>query len=217
MLSRSDVGTAVPGSRRALVVALCALVVLGLGLAGAPPARAHDGLLGSDPADGSVSATPPTQVVLTFSADQLALGSAVVVTGPDGVDRTSGAAVVSGATLTQALSEDLPAGVYAVAWRSVAGDGHPVEGTFSFTLDVPAGEAPPEPDRSEAATPTPTGAETGPAGEEVTPTPTEVGDETSGPGPVDPGSAPGGPLVTGALLLAAVAGAAVLLVRRARG
>ncbi len=138
-------------SRGRLVVAwTTTLLVAGFALALGSPAAAHDVLVGTQPADGAVLDEAPTQVVLTFAAEQAGVGAEVVVTGPDGSSWSDGAAVASGATVTQALAADLPDGAYTVAWRSVAQDGHPVTGTFGFTLDAPdadpatdAGDRPP--------------------------------------------------------------------------
>ena len=114
-----------------------ALLALGLVVVGATSAIAHDALIGSDPADAAALTSAPTQVVLTFSADQLAVGTAVEVTGPDGASWVDGAPVVVGSAVTQALLPGLPDGGYTVLWRSVSGDGHPVDGTLTFSLDVP--------------------------------------------------------------------------------
>ncbi|MCU1431339.1 MAG: hypothetical protein JWP95_444 [Actinotalea sp.] len=202
----------VPLALLALQAVLVGLVGLVLG---ATPAHAHDGLIGSDPSDGSVLTSVPSQVVLTFSGDQLDLGTVVAVVGPDGTSWSSGDAVVQGPTVTQPLAPDMPAGAYAVDWRSAAGDGHVVEGSFAFTLDVPA--APSEP--------TPTG-DPAPSGEpspEPVASPDPSGDVIA---PSDPADAPSagspqpsaGPLVgwtvAGLLLLALAVTAAVLVVRR---
>src|SRR5690606_3408340 len=65
----------------------------------------------------------------------------VVVTGPDGASWADGPAVGSGSTVTQAL-RPMTSGAYSVPWRSVAADGHPVSGTFGFTVDLPVPPAP---------------------------------------------------------------------------
>lgn len=142
------------GSRRllawsaVLVAAACTLVP-------ASSAVAHDALIGSDPADGATVDAAPSQVVLTFAAEQAGVGAEVVVTGPDGGAWSDGAAVTSGTTVTQPLVDGMPDGAYTVAWRSVAQDGHPVTGTFGFVLDAPDTEpAAPEPTASAAAEPT---------------------------------------------------------------
>ena len=54
-------------------------------------------------------------------------------------------------TLVQALPA-LDGGEYQVNWRAVSGDGHPITGTFSFTVNAPAGaEETPAPAVSESA------------------------------------------------------------------
>nr|WP_286216766.1 copper resistance protein CopC [Demequina sediminis] len=78
--------------------------------------------------------------------------------GPDGQEWGDGATTVSGATVTQRLGDGLPAGDFQVAWRSVSGDGHPVDGTFRFTVEAApesASTSEPSPERAdEGATPT---------------------------------------------------------------
>jgi copper resistance protein C len=113
-----------------------------LALAGTP-AVAHDALLDSEPADGAVVTQAPDRVLLSFAATQAEIGAEVVVTGPDGTVWSDGPAVVSGATVTQPLKAGMPSGEYTVLWRSVAGDGHPVDGALGFTLDLPVDPPPP--------------------------------------------------------------------------
>lgn len=120
------------GRRVGVVAAIAGILALV-----AAPAQAHDALLSSEPADGAVLTAPPTQVVLTFASPQAEIGAEVVVTGPDGAAWSDGAAAVAGVTVTQALQRGLPSGEYAVLWRSVAADGHPVDGALAFTLDLP--------------------------------------------------------------------------------
>ena len=158
------------------------------------PAQAHDALIGSDPADGSVLVDTPTSVVLTFANPQTEIGAEVVVTGPDGAAWSDGAAVVSGATLTQPLREGLPNGSYLVQWRSVAADGHPVSGTLAFSLERPI-------------EPTAAPVTTAPVlASEAAPTPTEtpsLTDSAEDPADEVPSRLP---LLVGAVLLAVVVG-----------
>lgn len=198
------------------VLALAAVLAAAVALLVLPaaPAGAHDVLVGTDPADGAVLDAAPTQVVLTFSSAQAEVGAEVLVTGPDGATWSQGAAVVAGTTVTQALAPGLPDGPYTVTWRSVAGDGHPVTGSFAFTLDVPDAPAPsPEP----TATPPD---EDRPAEATATPDPpalvAEAPDAGEDAGASDPEGTDGGwvAYVVGAALLVAVA--ATLLVVRGR-
>lgn len=143
---------------RALAIALAATALL----MGTPaPAQAHDVLVGTSPADGSSAAVVPARVTLTFSEPVLAVGTIVIVNGPTGPVQ-SGKPSLAGKTVTQRLRPGSPAGRYAVVWRATSADGHPVNGTFSFTatsrspvLPTPATttETPTSPTTSAVATP----------------------------------------------------------------
>ena len=99
---------------------------------------AHARLVSVVPADGARLDTPPTQVLLTFD-DTIgaALAQVVLTRGDQQVD--TGAPVVSGTTVTTAVT-DTEAGDYHLAWRVVSEDGHPVSGESSYTV-VGAGAA----------------------------------------------------------------------------
>jgi copper resistance protein C len=194
----------VAGVLTALLLAIATLLPVG-------PAVAHDQLSSSDPADGAVLEEAPAAVVLTFSADQLPVGAAVVVRDASGADRADGVPSVSGPTVTQALEAGLPAGTYAVQWRSVAGDGHPVEGAFSFEV-VGGDGAPPAEDA--AAGDAPDVGET--AAGEAQPTPA-----ADVAGPAEPGADAAGassmlPWAVGLAAAALVATGLVLALRRSR-
>lgn len=153
---------------RVAVAWTIALLAAGAALVTGSAASAHDVLVATDPADGAVLTDAPTQVVLTFAAEQSGVGAEVVVTGPDGVSWSDGEATVSGVTVSQGLRSGMPDGAYTVAWRSVAQDGHPVTGAFGFSLEVgdqaSAGADAPTDDTTTDTGPAETGpAETGPA------------------------------------------------------
>jgi len=120
------------------LLAVAALLVLP-----ASPAFAHDELVSTDPPADAVLDALPTQITFTYSADILTEeGTAVVeVTDADGASLTAGSPVVSGTDVTQALT-GAASGAVTVKWRVVSSDGHPIDGTFAFTVN--------------AATPTPT-------------------------------------------------------------
>ncbi|MBC7291036.1 MAG: copper resistance protein CopC [Actinotalea sp.] len=210
-----------PDTRRRLAGLLAgALLLLALGVGAAGPASAHDQLVGSDPADGAVLQLAPSAVVLTFNADQLPVGAAVVVRDASGTDRADGAPEVAGPTVTQALQRDLPAGSYAVQWRSVSGDGHPVEGTFAFELrtDSAPGAADDAVAPSATGTEAPQGAVTaGDATDDATQTTTQ--DVAEDPAESAPGSVVPvlGAVLVGVLLLAVAVSTAVVRARRRQG
>lgn len=117
--------------------------VLGLLLAVAAPASAHAALTGSDPQDGAVVATAPTQVTLTFS-EQVALGAdSIRVLDPSGKradTKTAPRDLHSGSTVKYgvALRGGLGNGTYTVAWQAVSADSHPVSGAFTFSIGAPS-------------------------------------------------------------------------------
>lgn len=134
-----------------LLPALLALLVL---LAGAPRAAAHNTLQGTDPADGSTVDAPPSRVTLTFDQPAQALGTEVVVLGPDGAIASTGSAELVDNTVAQALADGLAAGTYTVQWRVTSADGHPLSGELTFTAAAGSPvetEAPPTAEPTEAA------------------------------------------------------------------
>src|SRR2546423_489843 len=100
-------------------------------------AWAHAHLKRSEPAAGSKVTSSPQLIRLWFSEQpELSMtlislrdanGKVWVLAGPQ-KDPTDPLAV------SVRVSESLPAGRYAVAWRTAASDGHPSHGTFGFIL-----------------------------------------------------------------------------------
>ena len=115
-------------SRALAIVLMTGALLIGT----ASTAEAHDSLIGTSPAAGSSTAVVPARVTLTLSQPALAVGTVVIVTGPAGPVQT-GRAVLVDNTVTQRLLPGSPAGAYTVTWRVTSTDGHPVNGTFSFT------------------------------------------------------------------------------------
>jgi len=198
---------------------LAAVVTCGLGafavLAAAAPASAHTKLKSSTPANGAAVPTAPDRVELLFGQHLLGLGT-IAVQGPDGASVTAGDAVLDGATVTQALVANRPAGTYRIAYRVVSADGHPVTGELTFTATGATGA--PSPTSPAAAT-----AATQPASSPPTAAPADgsTGGATTAAGAAgetaeDGGSSTG--LVVGIVVGAAVlaAGAGLLVARRRR-
>ncbi len=142
-------------SRSCLRAGSILLTLTAVLMGSATAAQAHDQLTGSAPADGSSTAVVPARVTLTFSEPVLAVGTAVVVTGPAGQVQ-SGPAVLTGSTVSEPLRAGSPAGRYSVTWRATAADGHVVSGTLSFTARS-ASPAPKATGTTPPATPTATG------------------------------------------------------------
>lgn len=120
---------------------LVAVLAVAFGAVTAPPALAHTRLVSSTPGKGE-SAASVTEVKLVFS-DKISVAE-VVVKDAEGKAFESGAAALSGTTVTQKLSGALPAGSYTVAYRVVGEDGHPIE-KDDLTFTATAGPAAPTP------------------------------------------------------------------------
>jgi methionine-rich copper-binding protein CopC len=119
-----------------LAASLLAALVMLLPALGASPAQAHDVLVSTSPADGATVATTPDEIVLTFNQPALAVGTQMVVSGPDGQVQ-QGPPRLLDSTVRQSLAPGSPAGRYTVTWRVTSADGHPVSGTFSFSATAP--------------------------------------------------------------------------------
>lgn len=197
---------------RTVSALLAALFTTALLLVPATPAAAHNSLQEATPARDARLTTAPTQVTLRFL--QRLNPAFTTITLRDATDRQvpASAPAVDGATGTVTIEEPLANGTYTVAYRVVSRDGHPVQGSYRFTVADPA--APP------AAAPSPTtDASTGtsasaPAGtsEGADASPASA-DASTG---ADDGGLPVGILVGGAVAAVAAAGVTALLLRRRR-
>lgn len=130
--------------KRAVLGSVMAALLMLFGVTIASPVLAHTELESTSPTDGEALATPPAQIDLVFGEAPL----------PDAIDLSitdaSGAVVASAlpATVTENTVStpwpaDLSDGAYTVNYRVVSDDGHPVTGTFSFTIgDATAAPAP---------------------------------------------------------------------------
>ncbi|WP_431907902.1 copper resistance CopC family protein [Micromonospora carbonacea] len=178
--------------RAAAAAALAALAVL---VAPAAPAAAHNSLAAATPAADTRLAEPPSEITVRF-LQKLDPGLTTVVLS-DATRRVvpTGAPVVAGTRATVAVAETLPDGTYTVAYRVVSTDGHPVQGSYRFTVAGPAATAPAPASAPHTAPPTaaPTSGAAGAAGR------------------AGPGGGPGPLTVAAAVALAGVALAAVAL------
>ena len=118
---------------RRLVVTACMLVAL----APPAPAEAHTDLVGSIPGAGDVVAAAPGDVTLAFSTDLVAEGTQVVVRDPGGRDLATTWSTF-GSQVRVRLGPVERSGTYAVTYRAVAGDGHPVTGDYRFRVPARA-------------------------------------------------------------------------------
>ncbi|RQX22584.1 copper resistance protein CopC, partial [Micromonospora chalcea] len=126
---------------RTVSALLAALFTAALLLVPATPAAAHNSLQEATPARDARLTTAPTQVTLRFL--QRLNPAFTTITLRDATDRQvpASAPAVDGATGTVTIEEPLGNGTYTVAYRVVSRDGHPVQGSYRFTVADPA--APP--------------------------------------------------------------------------
>lgn len=165
---------------RRILAPLAALValLLSFGLVAAP-ASAHDALVASTPTDGETLTTAPTELTLSYNAEIAQIGADVVVTDPAGTV-VSQPLTVAGTDVVVPLASDLAPGAYAVAWRVTSSDGHPIDGTLAFTLDVPAVASPTaEPTSAEPSTTEPSATEPSATESSASETATEVESESA--------------------------------------
>ena len=87
----------------------------------------------TSPAAGATVPTPPASVSLTLSNHPLALGTQIKVNDAAGTNWADGAVEIVDNVASQKLKTGAPAGAYTVQWRVASSDGHPIEGTFTFT------------------------------------------------------------------------------------
>lgn len=117
--------------RRALAAGAALALSLALSPVLASPASAHDTLTGSSPKkDATVES--PREIELTFSA-AVRLPRVVVTDASEKQHQTGEPRAVDN-TVTQPIGGTLPNGEYTVAWRVVSSDGHPIQGTYAFTV-----------------------------------------------------------------------------------
>ncbi|WP_166000382.1 copper resistance protein CopC [Bacillus sp. Cs-700] len=100
---------------------------------------AHTGIESSNPEDGSTITEELTTVTLTFETE-------IEETSSFELQNASGETVavdnitVENNTMTGTFDEPIANGDYEVPWKIIGIDGHPIEGTFSFSVDAPESE-----------------------------------------------------------------------------
>ncbi|MEO5853924.1 MAG: copper resistance CopC family protein [Nocardioides sp.] len=122
---------------RGLVLILLLPMALLPALAPAP-ALAHTELVVTSPAADPPLSVAPMTVSLSFTDPVIGEVSSVSVRGPDGLDHVDGAPLVFGGNLQARLTGLDRAGTYQVDFRVVGVDGHPVSGSWDFTLTAAA-------------------------------------------------------------------------------
>jgi copper transport protein len=129
--------------RRRVAAALVGLILGFLALLAGPatPAAAHAGLVGASPAQNSLVAQPPVQVVLTWTENVTPVTGKVHVIAPDGTRADTGEVKAQNSQLIIPLKPGGPNGTYLVSFRVISADSHPVGGAYTFSVGAPS--APP--------------------------------------------------------------------------
>jgi methionine-rich copper-binding protein CopC len=121
--------------RRNFVIAISLLIAVQPSIY---PASAHSKLVSSNPAANQVLTSSASNVILNFNEKILVLENQA----PNKIDllraktgiAIKGKLVVKSAQVKLALNQKLEAGKYQVKYRVVSEDGHPVQGSYYFTV-----------------------------------------------------------------------------------
>jgi copper transport protein len=121
------------GGRPARRAALLAGITFLLLLVGAGPAWAHATLEGTDPTDGTLLATAPSTVTLTFSEPITVDDGGVRLLTPAGTELPSTVTTVDNKVVITPTTA-LGTGTVIVSWQVISADSHPVSGGFTFAV-----------------------------------------------------------------------------------
>ena len=118
-----------------------ALLALATSFFAAPAAIAHDDVVSTYPSSGETVEAGLVGIEVLFSEDVMVSenndGLEILISDSQGNEQPVGCLSAAGAGLYSTASLAV-AGDYTVVWRSVGNDGHPLEGTFKFSLTNPS-------------------------------------------------------------------------------
>ena len=120
-------------------IVAAAIVVVWTFFSSVPGADAHAVLQSSNPADQSVVSSSPPKITLTFG-EIVSIGPGAIRVFDCRGKRVDQGVATHDKTANEVeigLRPDLPKGSYAVAWRVVSSDSHPVHGGFVFSVGRP--------------------------------------------------------------------------------
>lgn len=119
-----------------LALAACLFIALP-----APAARAHASLVGTDPADGAVLEEAPSVITLSFNEAVQPVDDAIRLVDSDGRDHEVTATARDHDVIIEVGSAPGEGG-YALNWRVVSADSHPISGVLAFTVGSESPAAP---------------------------------------------------------------------------
>ena len=106
------------------------------------PAQAHTELVSVEPATDQVMLTLPSEVKLTFGESVIAEGTFASITTAAGSVETT--VRVEAANVYVAIPADLVGPDVTISWKTVASDGHPLDGETVYKLAEARDEPTPE-------------------------------------------------------------------------
>lgn len=114
------------------------LALLLYGFAVAPLALAHPSLVRATPA-ADATVAPASQIELQFSEKVMPRATRIELSMDHGrmkmaMPTTAQEISEEGHTLRARFAKPLPAGTYALQWRAVGQDSHPIIGNYRFTV-----------------------------------------------------------------------------------
>ncbi|TLG08826.1 copper resistance protein CopC [Nocardia cyriacigeorgica] len=115
--------------RPIFLIALMAMLTLASGVA-----SAHSSLVSSSPNAGESLPKAPDQVELVFNQAISPSFPTVAITAQSGERFDDGTATVEGEFVRTRVDRQVPAGTYTVGYRVVSADGHPITGSYEFTV-----------------------------------------------------------------------------------
>ncbi|MFJ8257987.1 copper resistance protein CopC [Peribacillus asahii] len=109
-----------------------------------PNAFAHTHLGSSSPKDGQVVTEELREITLNFEG-KIEQGSKFELSNTQGQSIPVENISIDEGEMTGNLANPLENGEYLVNWNIIGADGHPIDGEFSFTVNVSGSETPAEP------------------------------------------------------------------------
>ena len=123
----------IPHLRLRRVLGVLAFALLAA-LIPAGAASAHAELIATDPADGAVVESAPEALTMQFTEDVSVRPDGIRVLDATGERVDAGAAAADGPDVSVPLEGTIEEGTYVVAWRAVSADGHPIRGSYTFSV-----------------------------------------------------------------------------------
>jgi copper resistance protein C len=135
-------------------------------------AFAHTGLKSSTPANKQIVDAEVNEIKMIFNTDIEKLSSFKVVDA-QGTEYEIADKSVDKSSMSGGLNSPLKDGEYTVDWKIIGKDGHPIKGSFAFSVRIPATATP-----SASPSASPSSSEAPVASESSSPAPSETNSST---------------------------------------